>query len=340
MMAKQEPLVALALSGGGSRAMAFHLGCLRALRDRKILGKVKLMSTVSGGSVIGACWAYRGEDFAAFDRHVVSILRHGLQWDILSEAFFSWEAPKILATLLWTGTLSLILSLVSMVASRARRWLGFPTGWLEDWLAALARRLPVWGSLTTAFEASLARRLFGDRTIDQVQRPGLTTIVNTCELRTGTAFRFGSKTSGGWRYGEITGDPPTVAKAVAASAAFPILLPPLVETFDFEKKGQKHRDTVSLTDGGSLRQSRSRGSRAGQGARRHLQPSGQPHHQPQRRGRPVRRRRPSLLVGWKGEAIVRSRPSKEPGCRVSAAPQVRGDRRATRLRDGLLGAAG
>jgi NTE family protein len=208
------------------------------------------MSTVSAGSVIGACWAYRGEDFAEFDGHVVSVLRRGLQWDILREAFFSCEALKILATLLLTGTLSLILSLVSLVASRARRWLGIPTGRLEDWLAVLARRLPVWGNLTTAFEAALASRLFGDRRVDQVQRVGLTTIVNACDLRTGTAFRFGSQKSGGWRYGNVTGKPPTVAKAVAASAAFPILLPPLVETFDFEKKGQKTRDTVSLTDGG------------------------------------------------------------------------------------------
>jgi len=246
----------LALSGGGARAMAFHLGCLRALHDRNILGKVKVMSTVSGGSVIGACWAYRGEHFPAFDRHMVSILRRGLQWDILREAFFSWEAPKILATLLLTGTLSLILSLASLVASRARRWVGIPTGRLEDSLAALARRLPVWGSLTTAFEAALARRLFGDRTVDQVQRVGLTTIVNACDLRTGTAFRFGSQKSGGWRYGSITGKPPTVAKAVAASAAFPMLLPPLVETFDFERKGQKTRDTVSLTDGFGCRSSK------------------------------------------------------------------------------------
>src|SRR5262245_59865639 len=250
MAAEQEPFVALALSGGGARAMAFHLGCLRALHDRRILSKVKVMSAVSGGSVIGACWAYRGEDFAAFDRHVVSVLHRGLQWDILREAFFSWEAPKILATYLLTGTLSLVLSVVSLVASRARRWLGIPTGELEDRLAEVARHLPVWGNLTTAFQAALARRLFGDRTMDQVQRAGLVTIVNACDLRTGTAFRFGSQKSGGWRYGSVTGGPPMVAKAVAASAAFPILLPPLVETFEFERKGQKARDTVSLTDGG------------------------------------------------------------------------------------------
>jgi NTE family protein len=41
-----------------------------------------------------------------------------------------------------------------------------------------------------------------------------------------------------------------VAKAVAASAAYPILLPPLVESFEFERFRQKHRATVSLTDGG------------------------------------------------------------------------------------------
>lgn len=230
--------------------MAFHLGCLRALYDRRILEKVRVLSTVSGGSVIGACWAYRGEDFKDFDRHVVSVLRRGLQWDIAREIFSSWEGPKILITLLVTGTLSVALGAISFVLSRARRWAGIPSRGLEVILAGLSRRLPIWGSLTTAFEAALVRHLFGARTVDQVERAGLTTIVNACDLKTGTAFRFGSQKSGGWRYGDVTGTPPTVAKAVAASAAFPILLPPLVETFDFDKKGQKYRDTVSLTDGG------------------------------------------------------------------------------------------
>lgn len=230
--------------------MAFHLGCLRALHDRKILDKVNVLSTVSGGSVIGACWAYRGEDFATFDRHVVAVLRRGLQRDITREVFLSLEGLRILATLLVSGTSSLLLSLLSLVVSRARRWLGIPMGRLENWLAALARQLPVWGSLSTAFEAALVRHLFGERTMDQVQRTGLTTIINACDLRTGTAFRFGSKKSGGWRYGEAAGRHPAVAKAVAASAAYPILLPPLVETIHFEIKGQARQDIVSLTDGG------------------------------------------------------------------------------------------
>lgn len=249
-MSDREPFIALALSGGGARAMAFHLGCLRALHDRNILGKIKVLSTVSGGSVIGACWAYGGEDFEDFDRRMTKVLRAGLRNDILRQAFFSPELLKILATVLVTGTLSLLLAAVSSLATLAQRWVGVRTGWAVRAIKRFSRGLPVWGSLTSAFERALDRRLFSGRTVDQVQRSGLNAIINACDLRSGTAFRFGSEKSGGWRYGILDGSPLTVAKAVAASAAFPLLLAPLVETFRFEKNGRSYEDTVSLTDGG------------------------------------------------------------------------------------------
>lgn len=54
----------LALSGGGIRAMVFHLGVLRFLAEREKLEKVRRISSVSGGSLItglilkesGMCW--------------------------------------------------------------------------------------------------------------------------------------------------------------------------------------------------------------------------------------------------------------------------------------------
>ncbi|MFZ3224451.1 MAG: patatin-like phospholipase family protein, partial [Xanthobacteraceae bacterium] len=56
-----ERKIGLALSGGGSRAIAFHLGCLRALNELGLLARVNVLSTVSGGSVIGAYYlAHRG----------------------------------------------------------------------------------------------------------------------------------------------------------------------------------------------------------------------------------------------------------------------------------------
>jgi len=76
-------MIALALSGGGSRAIAFHLGCLRALNERGVLQKVSVISAVSGGSVIAGMYAYSDEDFERFDDRVVSLLRRGLHWSIV-----------------------------------------------------------------------------------------------------------------------------------------------------------------------------------------------------------------------------------------------------------------
>lgn len=44
----------LCLSGGGFRASLFHIGVLAALAERELLHKVEVLSTVSGGSIIGA----------------------------------------------------------------------------------------------------------------------------------------------------------------------------------------------------------------------------------------------------------------------------------------------
>ncbi len=46
----------LALSGGGFRAALFHIGTLAALAERGVLHRVECLSTVSGGSIIGACY--------------------------------------------------------------------------------------------------------------------------------------------------------------------------------------------------------------------------------------------------------------------------------------------
>lgn len=245
----RQPFIGLALSGGGARAMAFHLGCLRALHDRGLLAKVKVLSTVSGGSVIGACYAYSADDFVAFDAKVIALLRRGLQRSIVKEALLSPELVKIILTLIISGIPTAVLWSGVSLLSLVRILTGVSTRRIEQRLMAVYQSLPVWGSLTTAFEKALSR-LFGSKTVREVSRDGLHVVINACDLRTGTAFRFGSKRSGGWRYGVIVGAIPTVAKAVAASAAFPILLPPLIESFEFVKGGSTRSQTVALTDGG------------------------------------------------------------------------------------------
>src|SRR5258708_10154455 len=74
--------IGLALSGGGSRAAAFHLGCLRALYDRGLLPRVRVISGVSGGALLAALYAYGPIMFDEFDAMATEFLRRGFQWAI------------------------------------------------------------------------------------------------------------------------------------------------------------------------------------------------------------------------------------------------------------------
>lgn len=50
----KEKRIGLALSGGGFRAAAFHLGVFRKLKQLDLLRKIDLLTCVSGGSIAGA----------------------------------------------------------------------------------------------------------------------------------------------------------------------------------------------------------------------------------------------------------------------------------------------
>ncbi len=49
-----SPKIGLCLSGGGFRAALYHIGTLAALAEAGVLHRVEVLSTVSGGSIIGA----------------------------------------------------------------------------------------------------------------------------------------------------------------------------------------------------------------------------------------------------------------------------------------------
>lgn len=70
--------IALALSGGGYRAAGFHLGTLRTLHEAGLLESVDVLSTVSGGTIVGASYALsqaRRESFGRFYEDFLSRLR-------------------------------------------------------------------------------------------------------------------------------------------------------------------------------------------------------------------------------------------------------------------------
>ncbi len=64
----EEKRLGLALSGGGFRAAAFHLGVFRKLKDLGLLSKIDLLTCVSGGSIAGGFLAAHWDDPDVLDR--------------------------------------------------------------------------------------------------------------------------------------------------------------------------------------------------------------------------------------------------------------------------------
>ena len=214
-MTELRPRIGLAMSGGGFRAMAFGLGALRALHDRDILASVRVVSGISGGGMLTALWAYGPKSFDEFDLGVRKLLRGGLQTELARRAF----APKAAAR---------------TAASVAK---------------GIASRTPPSFTRTEALVAAL-----GDRGLDipmaAVTHEGLDVVLSATDLSNGNAVRFGSQVSASSPIGRIVGDVP-VADAASASAAFPLLLPALVRTYDFERNdGSRITRRIAMTDGG------------------------------------------------------------------------------------------
>lgn len=64
----EEKRIGLALSGGGFRAAAYHLGVFQKLKELELLEKIDLLSCVSGGSIAGAFLCANWGDDDVLDR--------------------------------------------------------------------------------------------------------------------------------------------------------------------------------------------------------------------------------------------------------------------------------
>lgn len=214
-----HPRVGLAFSGGGFRAAAFGLGALRALHDRGVLPDVRVVSGISGGSLLTALWAYGPEDFGEFDDTVTDLLGRGLQMELAKRMFSARRATSNMAS----------------AASAA-----LPGG----------KNRPRRSSRTEELVDALASRPFGVKEMSDVTHPCLSTVISATDLSTGNAVRFGSDVSSCSPHGVIV-DAVPVSEAVGASAAFPALLPQLTRTYAFTRTdGSQHPETMLMTDGG------------------------------------------------------------------------------------------
>lgn len=201
IMVNGEPKrVGLALSGGGFRAAAFHLGVFRQLQARGLLFNLDLMSCVSGGSVAGAFLASR------------------------------WGSPTVLDEL-----------------ERYLRTKSIAVG------SVIGGVLDPFDSRLDKLAKTYDRDLFGGKTMSALSG-GPRIYLNATNLATGNMFFFvagGGKPTemGEHELGVVGADNFPIAKAVAASSAFPPVFPPLRLEADVYAPAQDV-GYVTLTDGG------------------------------------------------------------------------------------------
>lgn len=92
-MSSPAPSIAIALSGGGIRAIVFHLGVIRLFAERCLLEHVKRISTVSGGSLLVGLILQKSQYQWPSSEHFVKTVYPCLR-DMLCQRSFQWGALR------------------------------------------------------------------------------------------------------------------------------------------------------------------------------------------------------------------------------------------------------
>ncbi|HYP40268.1 MAG TPA: patatin-like phospholipase family protein [Chloroflexia bacterium] len=192
------PGVALCLSGGGYRAMLFHLGALWRLNELGYLAKLSRVSSVSGGSITSGVLAM------AWDKLDFS------EGGVLDARQFNEEVVRPLRKL----------------ASKT----------IDIW--SVLGGLFLGGTVSTYVSAYYKRYVFDDFSLKDLPAPGSGPdfIFNASNLQSGVLWQFSRGFAGDYRVGWLRNPDVSVARAVAASSAFPPFLAPA--TFKFDPKTQ------------------------------------------------------------------------------------------------------
>ena len=187
--------IGLCLSGGGYRAMLFHLGVVWRLAELGYLGTkdrtgkhgpigtLQRVSSVSGGSIIAGVLGLAWDDLRVDDDDLLDRFRELVVLPI--EKFASKTTISI-----WSG---------------------------------------IWGSVVSTVNKTIARvyrrRLYGRKTLqDLPDSPRF--VINATNLQSGALWRFSKPFTRDWRVGEIKNPTDSIASVVGASSAFPPFLSP------------------------------------------------------------------------------------------------------------------
>jgi NTE family protein len=218
-----EPGIALSLSGGGYRAMLFHVGVLWRLDELGLLKQLKRISSVSGGSITAAVLGMEWKNLG-FSAQNPSANRAQFQ-DLFVAPIRKMAATSIdVSSVLW-GSLN-------------------PWTWVSDEVSGKYDEV-----------------LFHGRTLQDLpdDHEGPRFVINATNVKTGSLWRFARPYMADYRVGIVDRPKVSLADAVTASSAFPPVLSPMRLRLDpdsFRADVPKHkvdpslRKEAILTDGG------------------------------------------------------------------------------------------
>jgi NTE family protein len=181
-----EEGVALALSGGGYRAMMFHVGALYRLNEIGLLGKLTRVSSVSGGSITAGFL--------------------GLVWNKLQ--FNSGKATNF--NLFVDGMRAMADTTVDVGAVFGGIFL---PGSISDRVAKAYNQVLFKGAMLSDLPDDSAKKA-----------PRF--VINATNIQTAVLWRFSRPYMGDYRVGLVDAPDVKLCSAVAASSAFPPILSP------------------------------------------------------------------------------------------------------------------
>lgn len=215
-----KPGIALCLSGGGYRAMIFHLGALWRMNQLGFLKKLSRVSSVSGGSITAG---------------VLALAWKNLQFNANGVAE----------------------NLEELVIKRLRRFANNTIDQGSIIKGILMPRHSISDEVTEAYKDHLfGSATLRDLPADN---EGPRFIINATNVQSKVLWRFSRPYMGDYRVGLVNNPTTELALAVAASSAFPPFLSPAqleLQPSDFDPnipavlKDEAYRTTVVLTDGG------------------------------------------------------------------------------------------
>lgn len=216
-----EPGPALCLSGGGYRAMLYHLGAILRLNHAGVLPKFKRISSVSGGSITAGVLGHRWRNLRFDGKGVAGNITEQVVAPIRGLASRTIDASSIISGALLPGTIA------EKLTGAYRRFL-FGDATLQS--------LPSDGE-------------------------GPRFVINATSVQSGALWRFSKPYMADYRVGKIPASKFTVdlAVAVAASSAFPPVLSPMEIDLDpshfepgsgLDLQRDPYTSTAVLTDGG------------------------------------------------------------------------------------------